>query len=287
MQLSCSSSMHASTCRQAFKPASTRCTLAGLPLSARRHQHQRSRCSPAASPGQQRLASRGSTVAVQARYRGSSSPDLPERVLSALPYLLPFLDSLGYGRFLFFQYPMITRAIAPLAPLISLYSTVPFAPFVAFLGVYIGIINNQRWPRFVRFNAMQVRAPSRASPSTRLSLRSRLSAIRKIALQRGSREVLFSSEQPSENQHLKKLCFCVRAAALQAVLLDILLILPRLVEQVFSTPTGGWALQAYIVVQNTIWIFVAAAVLYGIGASLTGQTARIPLVADAAEQQVR
>jgi hypothetical protein len=94
---------------------------------------------------------------VQARYRGSSSPDLPERVLSALPYLLPFLDSLGYGRFLFFQYPMITRAIAPLAPLISLYSTVPFAPFVAFLGVYIGIINNQRWPRFVRFNAMQVR----------------------------------------------------------------------------------------------------------------------------------
>jgi uncharacterized membrane protein len=144
-----------------------------------------------------------------------------------VPYLLPFLDALGYGRFLFFQYPMISRAIAPLAPLISLYSTVPFAPFVAFFAVYLGIVNNQRWPRFVRFNAMQ------------------------------------------------------------AVLLDILLILPRLVEQVFSTPTGGWALQAYITVQNTIWIFVAAAVLYGIGASVVGQTARIPLVADAAEQQVR
>jgi uncharacterized membrane protein len=148
-------------------------------------------------------------------------------VLSALPYLLPFLDSLGYGRFLFFQYPMITRVIAPLAPLISIYSTVPFAPFVAFLGVYIGIINNQRWPRFVRFNAMQ------------------------------------------------------------AVLLDILLILPRLLEQVFSAPTAGWGLQVYIMMQNTIWIFVAAAVLYGIGASVTGQTARIPIVADAAEQQVR
>jgi hypothetical protein len=56
---------------------------------------------------------------------------------------------------------------------------------------------------------------------------------------------------------------------------------------VLSTPTSGWALQAYITAQNTIWIFVAAAVLYGIGASLTGQAARIPLVADAAEQQVR
>lgn len=220
MQLSMSS-MHAGTsCRQAFKPASTRCTLAGMPLAHRQQHHLQ----PVAVTSTNR--SRGSTVAVQARYRGSS-PELPERVLSALPYLLPFLDSLGYGRFLFFQYPFITRAIAPLAPLISLYSTVPFAPFVAFLGVYIGIINNQRWPRFVRFNAMQ------------------------------------------------------------AVLLDILLILPRLVEQVFSAPTSGWALQAYITVQNTIWIFVAAAVLYGIGASLVGQTARIPIVADAAEQQVR
>ena len=45
--------------------------------------------------------------------------------------------------------------------------------------------------------------------------------------------------------------------------------------------------QAYITTQNTIWIFVAAAVVYGIGASLLGEAARIPLVADAAEQQVR
>lgn len=224
MQASISSSA-GGLCRQAFKSASTRSTLSGMPLAHTRHQQQR-RATLSSRSGSSSRASRGSTVAVQARYRGSS-PDIAERVLAAVPYLLPFLDSLGYGRFLFFQYPMITRAIAPLAPLISIYSTVPFASFVAFFAVYLGIVNNQRWPRFVRFSAMQ------------------------------------------------------------AVLLDILLILPRLVEQVFSTPTGGWALQAYITVQNTIWIFVAAAVLYGIGAALTGQAARIPLVADAAEQQVR
>lgn len=220
MQLSMSSMQAGNVCRHAFKPASARCTLAGMPLAHRQQQHMK----PAAACSTTR--SRGSTVTVQARYQGSS-PDIPERVLAAVPYLLPFLDSLGYGRFLFFQYPIITKALAPLAPLISIYSTVPFASFAAFFAVYLGIINNQRWPRFVRFSAMQ------------------------------------------------------------AVLLDILLILPRLVEQVFSTPTGGPLLQAYIIVQNTIWIFVAAAVLYGIGASLTGQAARIPLVADAAEQQVR
>lgn len=60
-----------------------------------------------------------------------------------------------------------------------------------------------------------------------------------------------------------------------------------LLLQVLSTPTGGWLLQAYITAQNTIWIFIAAAVLYGIGASLIGQSARIPLVADAAEAQIR
>lgn len=183
-------------------------------------------CAPRQRPARPGGGARRSSGLVEARYRGSS-PDIAERLLAAVPYLLPFLDSFGYGRFLFYQYPLITRVIAPLAPLVSLYASLPFAPLLAFFGVYLGIVNNMRWSRFVRFNAMQ------------------------------------------------------------AMLLDILLILPRLAEQVFSTPTGGWALQAYISAQNTVWLFVAACVVVGIGASLTGNTARIPLVADAAEQQVR
>jgi hypothetical protein len=57
--------------------------------------------------------------------------------------------------------------------------------------------------------------------------------------------------------------------------------------QVLSTPSGGVALQAYITAQNTIWLFIAAAVTYGIVSCAFGRIARIPLVADAAEQQVR
>ena len=103
----------------------------------------------------------------------------------------------------------------------------PNHSLLCFFGIYLGVVNNTSWRRFVRFNAMQ------------------------------------------------------------AVLLDILLILPRLIESLISPPTAGWGLQAYISAQNTVWLFVTACVLYGIGSSLLGLMARIPFVADAADQQVR
>lgn len=45
--------------------------------------------------------------------------------------------------------------------------------------------------------------------------------------------------------------------------------------------------QAYITSQNTIWIFVAASVVYGVGSALLGQRGSIPFIGDAADQQVR
>lgn len=209
--------MHGCSTKQTAVHSSRASTFRGVTLA---------RPFSAARTGLATKQSRRHSTVVEARYRGGS-PDIQDKVLAAMPYLLPFLDSFGYGRFLFYQFPQITRVIAPISPLVQLYASVPFAPLICFFAVYLGIVQNQRWSRFVRFNGMQ------------------------------------------------------------AMLLDILLILPRLVEQVFSTPTGGWALQAYITAQNTIWIFIAVCVLYGIVSSLLGQAARIPLVADAAEQQVR
>lgn len=145
-----------------------------------------------------------------------------------LPFLMPFLDAFSYARFLFFQFPPLARAVAPLAPLLQLYHSVPFAALIAFFGIYLGVVNNASLPRFVRFSAMQ------------------------------------------------------------AVLLDILLVLPRLLEQLVAPPTAaGPALSAYVMTQNAIWVAVAAAVAYGIGAALLGKEARLPFIADAAEQQVR
>ncbi len=69
---------------------------------------------------------RGKTVHVQARY--NSSPDVVERVLSAVPYLLPFLDAFAYGRFLFLQVPAVKALVTPVVPLLQLYTNIPFAP---------------------------------------------------------------------------------------------------------------------------------------------------------------
>ena len=45
--------------------------------------------------------------------------------------------------------------------------------------------------------------------------------------------------------------------------------------------------QVYITLYNTIFLFLFACVAYGAGSCLAGQTARLPLVADAADMQVR
>ena len=55
-----------------------------------------------------------------------------------------------------------------------------------------------------------------------------------------------------------------RFNATQALLLDILLILPRLMESVISPPMGGWGADVYIHSQSFIWIFITAWVIYGI-----------------------
>ncbi|KAL6750818.1 hypothetical protein V8C86DRAFT_2796564 [Haematococcus lacustris] len=159
---------------------------------------------------------------------GGNNEDYGDRALASLPYLLPLLDALPFGKFIFLDYPFVARAMSPLAPLAQLYHNVPFAPFVIFLCVYNGIVNNQGMSRWVRYNAMQ------------------------------------------------------------AILLDILLIIPQvLLSSLFNNPgSDPLALQTYITAYNTIFLFVAVSVAYGMGASLVGQSARLPLVAEAADKQV-
>lgn len=52
----------------------------------------------------------------------------------------------------------------------------------------------------------------------------------------------------------------VRFNAMQAVMLDIVLIFPSLVEMVVGRPSSGAMLNIYIMFYNTIWIFVLACV---------------------------
>lgn len=167
------------------------------------------------------------SVSVAAR-GGGADPTPVERAISAAPYLLPLLDGIRYGRFLFLQFPIFSKLLSPLQPLISVYYSVPFASILVFFAVYLGVINNYEFPRYVRFNAMQ------------------------------------------------------------AVLLDIILILPGLFETLFrGGPMVGAGLQIYITVYNTIFLFLLACVVYGVGSCLAGTSSKLPIVGDAADQQVR
>jgi hypothetical protein len=79
-----------------------------------------------------------------------------QRILSCFPYILPMMDALGYGRFLFQKVPlMATIFMKPLQPFVELSQTFPMLSFVSFLGLFLFVVRNKNMPRFVRFNTMQ------------------------------------------------------------------------------------------------------------------------------------
>ncbi|KAI5069824.1 hypothetical protein GOP47_0016125 [Adiantum capillus-veneris] len=77
----------------------------------------------------------------------------------------------------------------------------------------------------------------------------------------------------------------VRYNTMQAVMLDILLILPSLIEGIYH-PQSGVGLEILVVFYNTVFFYLVACFLIGSGSCLLGKTPRLPLVADAADAQV-
>lgn len=70
-------------------------------------------------------------------YRSTSSPQIADRIIAAIPYILPFFAAIQYGRYLFFMYPAVRAAIQPVLPAISLYHSIPFGSFICFFGLYL------------------------------------------------------------------------------------------------------------------------------------------------------
>ncbi|KAF8729596.1 hypothetical protein HU200_017543 [Digitaria exilis] len=76
----------------------------------------------------------------------------------------------------------------------------------------------------------------------------------------------------------------VRFNAMQAVVLDVLLIFPDLLAQSFA-PSGGVGFEIFQSMESTVFLFLLVCLVYGGGACLLGKTPRLPIVADAAERQ--
>ena len=154
-------------------------------------------------------------------WRGSTT--VPDRIFACLPYLLPLIDGLGFGRYLFAQFPVLQLLFIPLAPLMQIYS-LPFASLVIFFALYLGVVRNEDISHFIRFNAMQ------------------------------------------------------------AILLDIVLMLCGLVLPILAKVQIAFIAET---LYNMVFLGVVAAFVYAVVQSALGRYAEIPPLSDAVYMQVR
>ncbi|URD93774.1 protein transport [Musa troglodytarum] len=77
----------------------------------------------------------------------------------------------------------------------------------------------------------------------------------------------------------------VRFNTMQAIVLDVLLIFPDLLERTFN-PNGGIGLELLQSLDSTVFLFMLVSLVYGSTACLLGQVPRLPLLAEAAERRV-
>lgn len=85
-------------------------------------------------------------------FRGSIDP--VDRVLGALPYLLPFsFVVLRTGALL--RFPFLLGLLGPILPLMQLLAGGGLISFAIFIALFLGVVRNHRVPHFIRFNTIQ------------------------------------------------------------------------------------------------------------------------------------
>jgi len=83
-------------------------------------------------------------------WRGSTT--VQDRIFASLPYLLPLLDGLVYGGYLFQQFPALERIFIPL---LQIYQGIPFFGLIVFFALFLLVVRNDNISHFIRFNTMQ------------------------------------------------------------------------------------------------------------------------------------
>ncbi|MDB9452171.1 Tic20 family protein [Dolichospermum circinale] len=87
-------------------------------------------------------------------WRGSTT--FPDRIFACLPYLLPLIDSLGFGSFLFRQFPVLEVLLIPLQPVLIVYGSLgQIGQLIVFFALFVLVVRNEKINHFIRFNTMQ------------------------------------------------------------------------------------------------------------------------------------
>ncbi|KAA8534842.1 hypothetical protein F0562_029942 [Nyssa sinensis] len=78
----------------------------------------------------------------------------------------------------------------------------------------------------------------------------------------------------------------VRFNAMQAVVLDVLLVVPLLLQRIFNPGRGGIGFKLMVMSHNAIFVFIVFCFVYSLVYSILGRTPHLPFVADAAGRQL-
>ncbi|MEM9538254.1 MAG: Tic20 family protein [Cyanobacteria bacterium P01_E01_bin.42] len=90
-------------------------------------------------------------------WRGSTTTQ--DKILAALTYLIPILESLRFGGLVFALVPPLALLFTPLFLIMPIYflsiGGIAIVEFGVFLALYILVVQNPKLPHFLRFNAIQ------------------------------------------------------------------------------------------------------------------------------------
>tara|TARA_Y100001968_G_C18864656_1_gene484275 strand:- start:10 stop:468 length:459 start_codon:yes stop_codon:yes gene_type:complete len=82
-------------------------------------------------------------------------PSISLKIFGIFLYMIPWADCLTFGNHLFTKYPFIQIIQLPAIPIILIERSIPFGSLLLFLGIFVGLVRNNKVPYFIRFNALQ------------------------------------------------------------------------------------------------------------------------------------
>jgi len=90
---------------------------------------------------------------------GRGSTTIQDRIFAALTYLVPILEILLFGSFLFALIPALKLLFYPIFLLAAIYFypilNMAIISFIVFFALFIGVVRNEAYSHFLRFHAMQ------------------------------------------------------------------------------------------------------------------------------------
>ncbi|WP_299491933.1 Tic20 family protein [Acaryochloris sp. IP29b_bin.137] len=92
-------------------------------------------------------------------WRGATTTQ--ERILACLPFLVPLLNAYPFGLLssLLIRFPPLRWLFYPIELLFPIYRIggggLSIVPLLVFIGLYVGVVRNNRIRHLIRYNAMQ------------------------------------------------------------------------------------------------------------------------------------